>query len=37
MCFQRCRAAQKEMSKQGNLIQRHYSYALLILHTAQCC
>ncbi|TNS45571.1 peptidase, partial [Escherichia coli] len=28
---------QKEMSKQGNLIQRHYSYALLILHTAQCC
>ncbi|HAJ0511477.1 TPA: peptidase, partial [Escherichia coli] len=28
MCLQRCRAAQKEMSKQGNLIQRHYSYAL---------
>ncbi|AUO43878.1 peptidase [Salmonella enterica] len=26
MCLQRCRAAQKEMSKQGNLIQRHYSY-----------
>ncbi|EAA1110917.1 TPA: peptidase, partial [Escherichia coli] len=25
MCLQRCRAAQKEMSKQGNLIQRHYS------------
>ncbi|EAA1110814.1 peptidase, partial [Salmonella enterica subsp. enterica serovar Agona] len=24
MCLQRCRAAQKEMSKQGNLIQRHY-------------
>ncbi|EEW1716840.1 peptidase, partial [Escherichia coli] len=23
MCLQRCRAAQKEMSKQGNLIQRH--------------
>ncbi|EFH9247553.1 peptidase, partial [Escherichia coli] len=22
MCLQRCRAAQKEMSKQGNLIQR---------------
>ncbi|RYI15683.1 peptidase, partial [Escherichia coli] len=25
MCLQRCRAAQKEKSKQGNLIQRHYS------------
>ncbi|EEW6712507.1 peptidase [Escherichia albertii] len=36
MCLRRCRAAQREMSKQGNLIQRHYGYTLLFLHTAQC-